>query len=67
MRRPAGIEVFPAFAREMADFGTVNCIAPGPIDTDLLRGVSQEQIARLSSTRFSCSCPSAVAILWKRF
>lgn len=45
----AGIEGFSrAFAREMADFGiTVNCIAPGPIDTDLLRGVSQEQIARI--------------------
>ncbi len=45
----AGVEGFTrAFAREMADFGiTVNCIAPGPIDTDLLRGVSQEQIARV--------------------
>jgi 3-oxoacyl-[acyl-carrier protein] reductase len=45
----AGVEGFTrAFAREMADFGiTVNCIAPGPIDTDLLRGVSREQIARI--------------------
>ena len=45
----AGVEGFTrAFAREMADFGiTVNCIAPGPIDTDLIRGVSGEQIARI--------------------
>lgn len=42
----AGVEGFSrAFAREMADFGiTVNCVAPGPIRTDLLRGVSDQQI-----------------------
>ncbi len=42
----AGVEGFSrAFAREMADFGiTVNCVAPGPIRTDLLRGVSDTQI-----------------------
>ncbi|MCY1461206.1 3-oxoacyl-[acyl-carrier-protein] reductase [compost metagenome] len=29
----------------MADFGvTVNCIAPGPIRTDLLKGISNTQI-----------------------
>lgn len=46
----AGVEGFSrAFAREMADFGiTVNCIAPGPIDTDLLKGVSQQQIAKIT-------------------
>lgn len=46
----AGVEGFTrAFAREMADFGiTVNCVAPGPIDTDLLRGVSPQQIARIT-------------------
>lgn len=43
----AGVEGFTrAFAREMADFGiNVNCIAPGPIDTDLLKGVSATQVA----------------------
>jgi 3-oxoacyl-[acyl-carrier protein] reductase len=42
----AGVEGFSrAFAREMADFDiTVNCIAPGPIATDLLKGVSPAQI-----------------------
>lgn len=43
----AGVEGFTrAFAREMSDFNVnVNCIAPGPIATDLLRGVSSAQIA----------------------
>ena len=42
----AGVEGFSrAFAREMADFGiNVNCIAPGPIATDLLKGVSTAQV-----------------------
>ena len=42
----AGVEGFSrAFAREMADFDIrVNCVAPGPIQTDLLKGVSDEQI-----------------------
>lgn len=42
----SGVEGFTrAFAREMADFGvTVNALAPGPIDTDLIRGVDQAQI-----------------------
>lgn len=42
----AGVEAFSrAFAREMADFSiNVNCVAPGPIATDLLRGVSDAQI-----------------------
>lgn len=45
----AGVESFSkAFAREVADFGLrVNCIAPGPIRTDLLRGVSELQINRI--------------------
>jgi len=45
----AGIEGFSrSFAREMADFNVrVNCISPGPIDTDLLKGVSQRQIERV--------------------
>lgn len=43
----AGVEGFTrAFAREMSDFGvTVNCIAPGPIATDLIRGVPGHKIA----------------------
>jgi 3-oxoacyl-[acyl-carrier protein] reductase len=45
----AGVEGFTrAFAREMADFGvTVNAIAPGPIDTDLIRNVDQDKIAAI--------------------
>jgi 3-oxoacyl-[acyl-carrier protein] reductase len=47
----AGVEGFSrAFAREVADFNiTVNCIAPGPIATDLLKGVTAEQIATIVS------------------
>ena len=47
----AGIEGFTrAFAREMADFNiNVNCIAPGPIDTSLLNGVTPAQIAKIVS------------------
>ncbi|MYN09722.1 SDR family NAD(P)-dependent oxidoreductase [Pseudoduganella aquatica] len=45
----AGVEGFTrAFAREMADFGVnVNCIAPGPIDTSLLKGITPAQIANI--------------------
>lgn len=47
----AGVEGFSrAFAREMADFNVrVNCIAPGPIRTDLLRGVTDAQIEKIIS------------------
>ena len=47
----AGVEGFSrAFAREMADFNVrVNCIAPGPINTDLLKGVSDTQIQKIVS------------------
>ena len=47
----AGVEGFTrAFAREMADFNvTVNCIAPGPIDTSLLKGVTAGQIEKIVS------------------
>ncbi len=42
----AGVEGFSkSLARELSSFNiTVNCIAPGPIKTDLLRGVSDKQI-----------------------
>lgn len=47
----AGVEGFTrSFAREMADFNIkVNCIAPGPIDTSLLKGVTAEQINKIVS------------------
>ncbi len=47
----AGVESFSrAFAREMADFNVrVNCIAPGPIRTDLLRGITDSQIEKITS------------------
>mgnify|MGYP000483417801 CR=1 FL=1 len=47
----AGVEVFSrTFAREMADFNVrVNCIAPGPIQTDLLRGITDAQIKKITS------------------
>ena len=47
----AGVETFSrTFAREMADFNVrVNCIAPGPIRTDLLRGVTDAQIEKITS------------------
>ena len=35
-------------AREMSDFNiNVNCIAPGPIDTDLIKGVTERQIKKI--------------------
>ena len=47
----AGVESFSrTFAREMADFNVrVNCIAPGPIQTDLLRGITDTQIRAVIS------------------
>ena len=47
----AGIETFSrTFAREVADFNLrVNCIAPGPIRTDLLNGVTDSQIEKIIS------------------
>ncbi len=47
----AGVEGFTrSFAREMADFNVnVNCIAPGPIDTSLLKGITTAQIEKIVS------------------
>jgi 3-oxoacyl-[acyl-carrier protein] reductase len=47
----AGVEAFSrTFAREMADFNVrVNIIAPGPIRTDLLRGITDTQIEKITS------------------
>ena len=45
----AGVESFSrTFAREMSGHGIrVNCISPGPIDTALLKGVTDSQIANI--------------------
>ena len=45
----AGVEGFTrSFAREMAYFNVkVNCIAPGPIETSLLKGITLEQINKI--------------------
>jgi 3-oxoacyl-[acyl-carrier protein] reductase len=45
----AGVEGFSrAFAREMASHGTtVNSIAPGPVDTDLIAKVPEEKIQNI--------------------
>lgn len=47
----AGVETFSrTFAREMSDFNVrVNCIAPGPIRTDLLKGITDKQIEKITS------------------
>ena len=47
----AGVESFSrTFAREIADFNVrVNCIAPGPIRTDLLKGITDTQIEKITS------------------
>lgn len=45
----SGVEGFSrTLARELGGHGiNVNCIAPGPISTDLLKGVSNDQIRRI--------------------
>ena len=45
----SGVEGFTkTFAKEVADFNIkVNCIAPGPIKTDLLKGVTSRQIKKV--------------------
>ena len=47
----AGVEGFTrSFARETADFNIkVNCIAPGPMETNLLKGITNEQINKIVS------------------
>jgi len=63
----AGIEGFTrSFAREMADFNVkVNCIAPGPIDTNLLKGITSTQIQNIVSRQIIPKqfTPSAVSDL----
>jgi len=45
----AGVEGFSrVFAKELAPFNiTVNCIAPGPIKTNLLKGITNDQINKI--------------------
>jgi 3-oxoacyl-[acyl-carrier protein] reductase len=45
----AGVEGFSrVLSKELAPFNiTVNCIAPGPIKTDLLKGISDAQIKKI--------------------
>lgn len=47
----AGVETFSkTFAREVSGFNIrVNCIAPGPIRTELLRGITDTQIEKITS------------------
>ena len=63
----AGVEGFTrSFAREMADFNVkVNCIAPGPIDTNLLKGITSAQIQNIVSQQIIPKqfTPSAVSDL----
>ena len=49
----AGVEGFSkSFAREMSDFNVrVNCIAPGPINTNLIRGVEKGHIEKIISNQ----------------
>jgi len=43
-----------SFSREMADFNVnVNCIALGPINTKLLRGISDSKYRNLIVTNYS--------------
>lgn len=51
----AGVEAFSrVFAREMADFDVrVNCIAPGPIKTDLLKGITNSQVESILSRQIT--------------
>ena len=48
----AGVEGFTkTFAKEVANFNIkVNCIAPGPIKTDLIKGVTDKQIQKIKRT-----------------
>ena len=49
----AGVEGFSkSFAREMSDFNVrVNCIAPGPINTNLIKGVERGLIDKIISNQ----------------
>jgi 3-oxoacyl-[acyl-carrier protein] reductase len=69
----AGVEGFSrVFAKELAPFKiTVNCIAPGPIKTNLLKGISDDQIQKIvdhqsiSLTMKPCAVTEIVNLLLK--
>ena len=46
----AGVEAYSrTLAKELSPFNiTVNCIAPGPIKTDLIRGITDKQIKNIT-------------------
>lgn len=60
----AGVEAFSrVFAKELAPFKiTVNCIAPGPIKTNLLKGISDDQIKMITNNQIISQImkPSAI-------
>jgi len=60
----AGVEGFSrVFAKELAPFNvTVNCIAPGPIKTNLLKGISDAQIRNIVNNQIISQImqPSAI-------
>ena len=46
--KAAVVALTEVLAREFGDFGiTVNAVGPGPVETDLIRGVPREKIDRL--------------------
>lgn len=49
----AGVESFTkSLAKELSSFGIrVNCISPGPIKTDLIKGISAQQIEAVVSSQ----------------
>ncbi len=63
----AGVEGFTrSFAREVSDYNVrVNCIAPGPIQTNLLKGITSTQIQNIVSQQIICKqfTPEAVCDL----
>jgi len=67
----AGVEGFSrVFAKELAPFNvTVNCIAPGPIKTNLLKGISDAQIRNIVNNQIisqimqPCAITEMVALL----
>ena len=50
LHRKLGLRGLRVHLREMSDFNiNVNCIAPGPINTNLLKGITANQIERIVS------------------
>jgi 3-oxoacyl-[acyl-carrier protein] reductase len=62
----AGVEAFSrALARELAERSvTVNCIAPGPVQTDMIRDLKPEQIDQLVRSQIIAK-QATVEDLWR--